>query len=57
MCIRDSFLGFWFVKEAISSVASLGMPSEAGVAYWAHAGGFVFGVILGPLMGLMSDKR
>ena len=51
------FLGFWFVKEAISSVASLGMPSEAGVAYWAHAGGFVFGVILGPLMGLMSDKR
>ncbi len=51
------FLGFWFLQQAISSVASLGMPEGmAGVAYWAHAGGFVFGAILGPLMGLMRDR-
>ena len=50
------FLGFWFVQQAISSVASLGVSSEGGVAYWAHAGGFIFGAILGPLMGLMSDR-
>ena len=51
------FLGFWFVQQAISSVASLGVSSEGGVAYWAHAGGFIFGAILGPLMGLMSDRN
>ena len=50
------FLGFWFVQQAISSVASLGVSSEGGVAYWAHAGGFVFGAVLGPIMGLMSDR-
>jgi membrane associated rhomboid family serine protease len=51
------FLGFWFVQQAISSVASLGVSAEGGVAYWAHAGGFIFGAILGPLMGLMSDRN
>ncbi|HHP7232080.1 MAG TPA: rhomboid family intramembrane serine protease [Xenococcaceae cyanobacterium] len=51
------FLGFWFIQQAISSVASLGMAeATSGVAYWAHAGGFVFGAILAPLMGLMSDR-
>ncbi len=52
------FLGFWFVQQAISSVASLGMPEGGGgVAYWAHAGGFIFGAILGPMLGLMKDRR
>jgi membrane associated rhomboid family serine protease len=41
----------------LSSVASLGMPQTAGVAYWAHAGGFIFGAILGPMLGLMSDRQ
>ena len=51
------FLGFWFVQQAISSLASLGMPEAAGVAYWAHSGGFIFGAILAPLLGLMRDRR
>jgi len=50
------FLGFWFVQQAFSSVASLGMSEAGGVAYWAHSGGFVFGAILGPLLGLMKDR-
>jgi membrane associated rhomboid family serine protease len=33
----------------------VGMES-GGVAYWAHAGGFVFGAILGPLLGLFSQQ-
>lgn len=51
------FLGFWFVQQAFYGIAGLqarsniGMES-GGVAYWAHAGGFVFGAILGPLLGL-----
>ncbi|MGV2830487.1 rhomboid family intramembrane serine protease [Myxosarcina sp. GI1(2024)] len=52
------FLGFWFAQQAISSVASLGVEDGmGGVAYWAHAGGFIFGAILGPMLGLMSDRR
>jgi membrane associated rhomboid family serine protease len=51
------FLGFWFVEQAISGIASLGASTSAnssGVAYWAHAGGFIFGAILGPLLGLFA---
>lgn len=51
------FLGFWFVQQALYGIASLDVPTNigmgsGGVAYWAHAGGFVFGAILGPLLGL-----
>lgn len=53
------FLGFWFVQQAFYGVASLDAPANigmenGGIAYWAHAGGFVFGAILGPLLGLFS---
>ncbi len=54
------FLGWWFVQQALYSVASLGATADmgsGGVAYWAHAGGFVFGAILGPLLGLFSKDR
>ena len=56
------FLGFWFLQQAFFSFASLDTPTsttmtEGGIAYWAHAGGFVFGVILGPLLGLFDPKR
>lgn len=55
------FLGFWFVQQAFYGIASLQTPTNigmqgGGIAYWAHAGGFVFGAILGPLMGLFSGK-
>ncbi|WP_375510288.1 rhomboid family intramembrane serine protease [uncultured Nostoc sp.] len=55
------FLGFWFLEQAFYGLASLqtrtniGMES-GGIAYWAHAGGFIFGAILGPLLGLFNDK-
>ncbi len=54
------FLGIWFVQQALYGIASLNVPSNigmesGGVAYWAHAGGFVFGAIFGPLLGLFSD--
>jgi membrane associated rhomboid family serine protease len=53
------FLGFWFLQQAFNSFAMLGAPANVGmegggVAYWAHAGGFIFGAILGPLLGLFS---
>lgn len=53
------FLGIWFVQQAFYGIASLGAPANigmesGGVAYWAHAGGFVVGAVLGPLFGLFS---
>ncbi|SEQ36802.1 rhomboid family intramembrane serine protease [Thalassovita taeanensis] len=37
-------LGVWFVLQLISGVGA--DPATGGVAYWAHAGGFVVGFIL-----------
>ncbi|MED5421274.1 MAG: rhomboid family intramembrane serine protease [Pseudomonadota bacterium] len=38
-------LGYWFVVQILSGVASYGQ-SGGGVAFWAHVGGFVAGVVL-----------
>lgn len=45
-------LGFWFVIQFFNGVAVIALSSEAamgGVAWWAHIGGFVAGLILTPL--------
>ena len=42
------YLGVWFVLQLFSGIAALNLPSAAsagGVAWWAHIGGFVFGVL------------
>jgi len=44
------FLFMWFVWQVVSSVATLGAASRGGVAVWAHVGGFVAGMIVGPLL-------
>jgi len=42
-------LGLWFVLQFFSGVISLGGPDVGGVAFWAHIGGFVAGVVLAKL--------
>jgi len=37
-------LGFWFVLQFIPAIGDLGASSTGGVAYWAHVGGFIFGI-------------
>ncbi|MBI4835387.1 MAG: rhomboid family intramembrane serine protease [Planctomycetes bacterium] len=37
-------LGFWFFLQLLYGFLSTGMPGMGGVAYWAHIGGFLFGV-------------
>jgi membrane associated rhomboid family serine protease len=37
-------LAFWFVFQLLSGLGS--DPSRAGVAFWAHIGGFVAGMAL-----------
>jgi membrane associated rhomboid family serine protease len=55
------FLGFWFLQQAFNGITMLDVRAHVGmegggVAYWAHAGGFIFGAVLGPLLGLLSSK-
>jgi membrane associated rhomboid family serine protease len=37
------FLGFWFILQFISAAGSHGQAG--GVAWWAHIGGFIFGIL------------
>ena len=52
-------IGFFVVQNVVSGLASLQAAANmsietGGVAYWAHIGGFVFGLILAPLLGLFN---
>jgi len=42
-------LGGWFLFQLFQVMLSLGDPSIGGVAFWAHIGGFISGVLLGLL--------
>lgn len=47
-------LGLWFVMQIFSGVGSMMAQGQGGgVAYWAHIGGFVFGL----LIGFLFNKR
>jgi membrane associated rhomboid family serine protease len=53
-------IGLFFVQNVISGLATLQTAAHmtvqtGGVAYWAHIGGFVFGVILAPVFGLFRQ--
>jgi membrane associated rhomboid family serine protease len=37
-------LGFWFLEQALFAAKGIG-NSGGGVAYFAHVGGFVFGLL------------
>lgn len=45
--IRAVFvLAAWFVLQLVSGAGQLGTDVNSGVAYWAHVGGFAFGLIV-----------
>jgi membrane associated rhomboid family serine protease len=43
-------LGIWFVLQLFSGVGQIGSEVNGGVAYWAHVGGFAFGLLVGFLL-------
>ena len=47
------FLGFWFVLQFLNAAGSHAQIS--GVAWWAHIGGFVFGIIFLKILLLLPD--
>jgi len=52
-----AFLLIWFGWQFLSGVATLGAGDGAGIAFWAHVGGFVAGALLGPAFGLGRVRR
>ena len=40
------YLLIWFGSQLLNGVASLGTMAQGGVAFWAHIGGFVAGLLL-----------
>jgi membrane associated rhomboid family serine protease len=53
------FLGIWFLMQLLSGVGSLGVSNAAGggVAFWAHVGGFVAGVMIGLVLRARGSRR
>jgi membrane associated rhomboid family serine protease len=43
-------LGLWFVLQLFDGVLALGGADVGGVAFWAHVGGFVAGMVMAKLM-------
>ena len=51
------YLGFWFVTQLYSGVFAFGLPDgtqTGGIAWWAHIGGFLFGLLL---IRLITPRR
>ena len=46
-------VGYWFLLQFLEGISSLGMTASGGVAWWAHIGGFLVGL----LMTQISRKR
>jgi membrane associated rhomboid family serine protease len=44
-------LGLWFVVQIFSGSLALGTGATGGVAWWAHIGGFAFGVLFMAIFG------
>jgi membrane associated rhomboid family serine protease len=44
------FLGFWFVLQFFQGVWSITGTQAAGVAWWAHIGGFLVGLIVAAVL-------
>lgn len=53
------YLGFWFLTQLLPGLLSLGAVSDVsgamgGIAWWAHIGGFVFGLLM---VSLFARRR
>ena len=39
-------LGLWFLAQLTPALTTMGQVAGSGVAYWAHVGGFIAGVVI-----------
>ncbi len=40
------YLGIWFIGQLISGMATFAIGHAGGIAFWAHVGGFIAGILL-----------
>lgn len=55
------FLGIWFLLQTFNGALALSVQvvskqSVGGIAWWAHAGGFISGLLLAPVLGNRTSK-
>jgi len=55
------FLGLWFILQTINGTLTLSSQlltkqSMGGIAWWAHASGFISGLLLAPALGKRKGK-
>jgi len=52
------YLLFWFAVQLYAGLEQSGRAGAmSGVAWWAHVGGFMFGVALGPMLVMNRPRR
>ena len=44
-------IGFWFLSQLYNGIGSITSATDGGVAYFAHIGGFIAGLVLIKLFG------
>jgi membrane associated rhomboid family serine protease len=50
-------LGYWFVLQVVSGTVSLPfLGDQGGVAFWAHAAGFVVGLVFGVIFKMFTQR-
>jgi rhomboid family protein len=51
-------IGWWFVQQLFYGLGALTMTAASGIAFWAHIGGFVTGMLLIlPFLGRPRSRR
>jgi membrane associated rhomboid family serine protease len=48
-------LGYWFLLQFFAGVSSVGAAATGGVAWWAHIGGFLMGMLITGLS--LGDRK
>lgn len=51
------FLALWFLLQLFNAATALGMAGVQQVAWWAHVGGFVIGLVVGVLIKRETHSR
>lgn len=51
------YLFYWFIIQLFSGIASLPQSQMGGVAFWAHAVGFIVGVFFGRTLAAGKQKE
>jgi membrane associated rhomboid family serine protease len=48
-------IGVWFLMQVLGGVADIGQTQGTGIAFWAHVGGFLAGVVMVLISGIRGS--